>query len=91
MGLIVSVLGLPLLPVRGVVRLAEILKDQADQELYSMGSARAQLEATAQKRAAGELTEEEEAEAMKEVSQRMIASRTDATEMPAPSPSRQEE
>lgn len=73
MQLVTFVLGLPLAPVRGLVRVTEILRDQAEQELHGTASARAELEAIAERRRAGEISEEEEAAAMDAVSRRLVA------------------
>ncbi|EIE98823.1 gas vesicle protein GvpG [Saccharomonospora glauca] len=61
MGLVTMLLGLPLAPVRGVVSLAEVIRDQVDRELYDPAAVRRELEAAEQARARGEITAEEEA------------------------------
>lgn len=43
MGLLGALAGLPLLPVRGVVRLAELLEDEARRQLTDPAAIRAQL------------------------------------------------
>ena len=53
---------LPLLPVQGVVRLAEIIRDEADRQLYDPAAVRRQLEEAEEARAAGRISEEELAE-----------------------------
>jgi gas vesicle protein GvpG len=53
---------LPLAPVRGVVWLAEVIRDQAEQQLYDPVSVRRQLAAVEEAREAGELSGEEAAE-----------------------------
>ncbi len=53
---------LPLLPVQGVVRLAEIIRDEADRQLYDPAAVRRQLEEAEDARAAGRISEEELAE-----------------------------
>ncbi|MBO0691338.1 MAG: hypothetical protein J2P58_00440 [Acidimicrobiaceae bacterium] len=82
--------GFPLLPVRGLVRLGEILQEQAEQEMRSTGSLRAQLEDIAEKRAAGELTEQEEQEAISAVTRRVVDPEAITTELSAGLPNRQE-
>ncbi|EHR60949.1 gas vesicle protein GvpG [Saccharomonospora cyanea] len=62
MGLVTMLLGLPLAPVRGVVSLAEVIREQVDRELYDPASVRRELEAAEEARARGEITAEEEAE-----------------------------
>ncbi|REE95781.1 gas vesicle protein GvpG [Thermomonospora umbrina] len=67
MGLITGLVTLPLAPVRGVVRLAEFLQEQAEQELYDPIRLRQRLEDVADARAAGEISEEEAAELEEEL------------------------
>lgn len=50
---------LPFLPVIGVVRLAELIADEADRKLFDPTVVRMRLEEATQARAAGLITEEE--------------------------------
>ena len=59
MGLISSLLLLPLAPVRGVVWVAEQLAEQAERELYDPGSIRRQLEELAMALESGEIEADE--------------------------------
>ena len=59
MGLIASLLTLPLAPVRGSVALAEQILAAAESEYYDPERIRAQLEVVEQRRATGELTDDE--------------------------------
>ena len=63
MGLITGLLTLPLAPVRATVWLAEQIAEQAEAELYDEGAIRAGLMELEAAREAGELDEEEIAEA----------------------------
>lgn len=72
MGLISSILTLPFLPVQGVVKLAEVIEQQVQQQLTSPMAIRAQLEEIERQRRAGLISEEEEAEAQQEVLGRLI-------------------
>ena len=65
MGLLTELLGLPLLPLRGVVAVAEQVRQQAEEEYYDPGRIRAQLEEVERQRAEGSLSDEE-AEALEE-------------------------
>ena len=58
MGLITGILGLPLAPLRGTVAIAELLKEQAEAELYNPATIRAQLEEIDRQRREGVLDEE---------------------------------
>jgi chorismate mutase len=64
-GLLTELLGLPLLPLRGVVAVAEQVRQQAEEEYYDPGRIRAQLEEVERQRAEGSLSDEE-AEALEE-------------------------
>jgi cytochrome c-type biogenesis protein CcmH/NrfG len=61
--MLIALLRLPFLPVQAVVRLAEIIADEADRELYSPESVRRRLEEAERARAAGLISAEEFAEA----------------------------
>jgi hypothetical protein len=75
MGLLTGILTLPLAPVRGVAWIGELLAEEAERELEAIHSpqrALAELEAA---RAAGELSEEEFAEAEAELIELVIEGR----------------
>ncbi|MEV4168441.1 gas vesicle protein GvpG [Nonomuraea sp. NPDC049709] len=59
----------PLAPVRGLIRLAELIQDQADRELHNPAAVRRKLEEIEAAREAGEITEEEERRAVEQVLQ----------------------
>ncbi|GAA3129917.1 gas vesicle protein GvpG [Nonomuraea sp. NPDC049421] len=67
MGLISLIFTWPLAPVRGLVRLAEMIQDQAERELRNPAAVRRRLEAIEAARRAGEISEEEERRAIEEV------------------------
>ena len=75
MGLISGLLLLPLAPVRGTVWLAERIQEQAEGELYDEEAIRAQLMEIDAARQAGEIGEEEAAEAEDVLLERLIAAR----------------
>jgi Gas vesicle protein G len=50
---------LPFLPVIGVVRIAELIADEADRELFEPAAVRRRLEEATQAQAAGLITDEE--------------------------------
>jgi chorismate mutase len=75
MGLLTGLLGLPLAPVRGVVWLAEQIRQQAEDQYYDPGRIRAQLERIDEARRNGELSEEECAELENELLQRLMTRR----------------
>jgi hypothetical protein len=59
MGLFTGLLTLPLAPVRGVVWLAEVIRDQAEQQLYDPAAVRRQLAEVERAHEAGELSDAE--------------------------------
>jgi chorismate mutase len=59
MGLLTLPLRLPFLPVQTVIRLAELIQDEAERELYDPARIRRQLEEAQRQRAAGSISEEE--------------------------------
>lgn len=73
MGLLSLLFGLPLAPVRGVIKLGELVQRQVDEELTHPASVRRELEELDRERAEGELSEEEEAAAQQRVLRRMTA------------------
>ncbi|GAA3796972.1 gas vesicle protein GvpG [Amycolatopsis tucumanensis] len=80
MGLLSGILGLPLLPVRGVIQLGELIQRRVNEELAAPASIRRELEAAEEKRAAGEITAEEEAEVQQQVLRRLDVTETDEKE-----------
>jgi hypothetical protein len=67
--------GLPLAPVRGVVWLAEQIRDQAEEQYYDPVRIRAELDRVDEARRTGELSEEEAAELENELLQRLMVRR----------------
>ncbi len=53
---------LPLLPLHAVIRLAEVIEEEAERTLYNPATIRRELEQIEQSRAAGEISDEEAAE-----------------------------
>jgi Gas vesicle protein G len=74
-GLLTGLLGLPLAPVRGVVWLAEQIRDQAEEQYYDPVRIRAELDRVDEARRTGELSEQECAELEDELLQRLMAGR----------------
>jgi Gas vesicle protein G len=75
MGLLTGLLGLPLAPVRGVVWLADQIRQQAEDQYYDPARIRAQLELIDEARRTGELSEQECAELENELLQRLMTRR----------------
>jgi hypothetical protein len=73
MGVLTTILGLPLAPVRGVIALGELIQRRVDEELYNPTSIRRQLEAAERAREAGEIDAEDEAETQQRVVDRLTA------------------
>ena len=70
---------LPLLPARAVVRLAEIIQDEAERTLADPATIRRELEQIEQARASGEVSGEEAAELEKEALARFTRLRRGGT------------
>ena len=75
MGLISGLLTLPLAPVRGTVWIAERILEQAEAELDDEGAIVAQLMEIDAAREAGEISDQEAAEAEDVLLERLIAIR----------------
>jgi cytochrome c-type biogenesis protein CcmH/NrfG len=82
MGLISSVLLLPVAPIRVVVKLGELIQQQAEHELHDRSAARRQLEELEEARAAGRISEEDEIQQEHVILQHMVVQpgRGDAAE-----------
>ena len=72
MGLLTELLGLPLLPLRGVVAVAEQVRQQAEEEYYDPGRIRSQLEDVERQRAEGSLSDEDAEAWEEELVERLI-------------------
>jgi hypothetical protein len=75
MGLITGLLTLPLAPVRGTMWLAERILEQAESEFYDERAIRAQLLEIEAAREAGEIGDDEAAQAEDILLERLIAGR----------------
>jgi hypothetical protein len=75
---------LPFLPVQGVIRLGELIRDQAEQELHDPAAVRRKLEEAERARAAGQISDAELAQIQEEALGRLIpaAGHDDGTEGP---------
>jgi hypothetical protein len=67
MGLLKLLVGWPLIPVQAVVRLGQVIQEEAERELYDPASVRRQLEQIQQAMESGQMSEEEAARAEEEV------------------------
>lgn len=65
---------LPLMPLQGVIKLGEILQEQAERELHDPASVRRQLEEAEQARASGEASDEQVAQAEHQAVGRLLSS-----------------
>jgi Gas vesicle protein G len=62
MSLLTFLFRLPLLPVRGFVKLATVIKEEAEQEMANPVTIRRELEHAERARASGEMSDEQAAE-----------------------------
>lgn len=72
MGLITGLLTLPIAPVRGTVWVADQVLRQAEREYYDPARIQRQLEEIDERRAAGDIDEEEAAELEDELVRRLL-------------------
>jgi Gas vesicle protein G len=72
MGLVTLLFRLPLLPVQGVIRVGQLIEEQAEQELHDPASVRRQLEEIEQAQSAGEMSSEDVARAEAQAVGRLI-------------------
>ena len=63
---------LPIMPLRGVIQLGEVLHEQAEQELRNPTSVRRQLEQAERAHAAGEISDEDLARVQSQAVDRML-------------------
>lgn len=71
MGLLTLPFRLPILPVQAVVRLAQIIEEEAEKTFYDPATIRRELEEIERARAAGDISEEEAAQLQNEVVARL--------------------
>ncbi|WP_433240940.1 gas vesicle protein GvpG [Streptosporangium sp. CA-135522] len=72
MGLFSLTVGLPFAPIRALIRLGEMLQEQAELELRHPAAVRRRMEEVEEARLAGEISEEEAARAMAEIIEQMM-------------------
>lgn len=75
MGLLSTILSIPVAPVRGVIWLGEVIQDQVEQKMHDPATMRRQLEEIDAAAAAGQLSEEERKQAQQAVLDRMTGRR----------------
>jgi cytochrome c-type biogenesis protein CcmH/NrfG len=79
MDLLTLLVRLPFLPMRSLVRLAEIIRDQAEEELYSPAAVRRQLEEIEEEQARGEISGQDAARAEAETVGRVVTTQSGDT------------
>lgn len=72
MDLLSLTIGLPFAPIRAIIRLGEIIQEQAELEMRHPAAIRRRLEELEEARLAGEISEEEEARATAEILEQMV-------------------
>ncbi|MGW5382296.1 gas vesicle protein GvpG [Nocardia sp. NPDC003963] len=71
MGLLSSIVLLPLAPVRGVIWLGEVIEEQVDRQWRSPAAVRRDIEEIEEDARAGEISEDERDRALREVLSRI--------------------
>jgi Gas vesicle protein G len=69
---------LPLLPVRGVIWLAQIINEEAEQQLYDPANVRRQLEEAEEAHRSGDISERDVARIAEEAAGRLVGSAGEA-------------
>jgi hypothetical protein len=69
----------PLLPLKGVVRLAQVIEEEAEREMSDPARVRRELEETESRQASGEISEDEAAE----MQEKTVAQYTQVRKRPA--------
>ena len=72
MGLLAWTVGLPVLPMRGVIWLGQIIEQRVDHELHDPGVARRQLEQVEEAARRGDLPPEAQADVERQVTERLV-------------------
>ena len=75
MGLLTLPFRLPLLPLQAVIRLAEVIGDQAERELHDPARVRRELEEAQRRHTAGEISDEELSWIENEATSRLLTPR----------------
>jgi chorismate mutase len=75
MDIVTAPLRLPFLPLQALVRLAEVIRDEAEQELYDPARARRELEQVQEDRARGAASDEDVARTEREITRRLVTIR----------------
>jgi uncharacterized membrane protein len=78
MGLLTLPFRLPLVPLQGVIRLAEVIGEEAERQLHDPARVRRELEEAQRRRAAGEISDEELAQIENEAASSLLTARTRA-------------
>ena len=74
MDLLTLLFRLPLMPLRGFIKLGEIIQDEAERELHDPARVRRQLEDVEQARAHGEASDQDVAQVESEAAGRLVGS-----------------
>ena len=82
MGIFSAIVTSPFAPVRAVIALGEVLKRQAEEELYSPANTRRQLEELEEARERGEISADEEHEAQEQILETRLAPKDPTTAEP---------
>ena len=72
MGLFAGIVLLPLAPVRGVVKVAEVIQRQVEQELHNPARTRRQLEELHEARERGDISSDEETKLQRQILQTRV-------------------
>lgn len=72
MELLTLLLKLPFLPVQGVIKLGELIQEEAERQLYDPARIRREIEEAQRRRDAGEISDEELAQIQNELTSTLV-------------------
>jgi hypothetical protein len=75
-------LRLPLMPLQGVIKLGELIGEQADRELHDPAAVRRRLEEAEEARSSGEVSEQDVAQVEREAVGRLVGRQVPAGTTP---------
>lgn len=83
MGLFTLPFRLPLLPVQGVIKLAELIRDETDRQYFDSSAVQRDIEEAAQAAASGEISAEEASRRQEEAISRLMRPQSPAAGTPS--------
>jgi hypothetical protein len=86
MGLLTMPFGLPLRPLQGVIKLGQVIQEQAERELYDPARVRRELEEAQARRDRGEISDDELAQTEDQLTGTLVTKRRPSARRPTRRP-----